>query len=278
MKKLLLAAAAAAAMSGMGANAQVIIINSTGLSVYSQDFNGLPSSGSVASAFSSTSGTQTHIGGLGGVTGMNGWHGSKIAGTGTTATALAANDGSANSGGIYSYGGVSSTDRALGMLASGTNIMAFGALFQNNTGLTLNDVSLSFTGEFWRSSTTTQNVLAFGFGIVDGVTITNSNFLTATASSDTDLNIVGPLPVVTNGPLDGNTNFATFSNVSITGFTVNPGESFFIRWSDLNEAGNDAGLAVDSFSVNVTAIPEPTTAAMLVGAVALMALRRRRLA
>lgn len=266
-------------------HAQFVSINATGASVYTQNFDGLPITGNATgangtTAFSSTNGTQTHIGGLGGVTGMSGWYGAKRSGNGGNGTNLIADSGLIGSGGIYSYGGNGSTDRALGMLASGTNTMTFGVVFQNDTVATLDEITLTMTGEFWRSSNSTQNVLTFGYGKVDGTTVTLSNFLTANATAFSALNVVGPPAVVgPNGPLDGSlpANQQAFSLVSITGIALAPGEQVFLRWQDTNDVGNDAGLAIDDLVVGA-AIPEPG-AWVLIGfgsAFMIWNMRRRR--
>ncbi|NCA17326.1 MAG: hypothetical protein EBS90_09835 [Betaproteobacteria bacterium] len=141
------------------------------------------------------------------------------------------------------------------MLASGSNIMAIGALIKNDTGETINSIKMSFTAEFWRSSTSVQNVLTCAIGKVDGSTITTANFLTETSAIPLVRgNITGPLPVTTtNGALDGNAvaNQAAFTGVVIP-LQLAPGETGFIRWSDVNDAGNDAGLAIDNLKMTAS--------------------------
>jgi hypothetical protein len=57
---------------------------------------------------------------------------------------------------------------------------------------------------------------------------------------------------------------------------VPAGASLFIRWTDFNDAGNDAGLAIDQLQMNFTPVPEPGTLALVaLGAMGLMARRRR---
>ena len=263
MKKLLLSASALVAML-TASNAQVISIASTGSSVYSQNFNGL-STTTINATFSSTSGNQTQLSAISGLTGVDGWYGSKIAGSGSSATNFISDNGTLNTGSIYSYGAAADSDRALGAIASGTNTMGYGALFKNDTLTTLDELTFTLTGEFWRSSTGTQNVLTFGYGKVDGVTVTNANFLTTTSATIfSALNIVGPAPVPSNGALNGNdpANQLSLSGVTLSGVALAPGETLFIRWQDTNETGNDAGLAIDNFALGA-AVPEPQTWALI---------------
>ncbi|MCX6895561.1 MAG: immunoglobulin domain-containing protein [Verrucomicrobia bacterium] len=51
----------------------------------------------------------------------------------------------------------------------------------------------------------------------------------------------------------------TFSNIEITGVKVMPGEEFFIRWLDLNDAGNDHAVAIDDLTVSYTRVFSPVT-------------------
>ena len=212
----------------------------------SENFDTLPAATQTA-AFSATIGTQVAIPGL------TTWAATKFAGTGTTGPNLTADAGSSFNGHLYSYGAASSMERALGALASGSNAMAFGTEIVNNTGGTITSVTINFTSEFWRSSTLVQNRLVFAYGFSGGV-ITSSNFLTqAGMTAVSALDVVGPAPVSSNGALDGN-NAANQAAVSFTinGLSVPAGSSIYVRWSDTNETGSDAGLAIDNFSFSAT--------------------------
>ena len=219
-------------------------------SPYTQNFDSLGTN-AFAGVVSSTTTVQASLGAVA-ATALDGWYVTKIAGTGTDATPISPDNGTLNSGSAYNYGAASATDRALGLLASGSNTMSMGALITNNTGVALTSISLSMTAEFWRSSTLNQNTLTFGYGKIAG-TITNANFLSATGAGVlplTALNIVGPAAVSSNGALDGNVlaNQVQFNNVSLP-IALAPGETVFIRWQDLNDGGNDAGLAIDALTI-----------------------------
>ena len=233
-----------------------VSIASTNPASYTQNFDGLGTN-TIAGAFSATSGSRTSLGALLQVASLDGWYAGKRSGSGTAALPLNAGSGEGNSGGIYSLGPTNNSDRSLGTMSSGTTTPAFGALIKNDSASTLTGLRLSFTAEFWRSSTSNTNQLVFGYGKVDGVTVTTDNFLTTTnVNGATNLNIVGPAPVAVNGALDGNaaTNQVAFTNQAIP-VNLAPGEVVYIRWQDSDETGSDSALAIDNFSITAEANP-----------------------
>ena len=257
----------AAGFAGVGATITVVNIEAIKISLttfaansYTQNFDVLGTA-TISNVISGTLGVQTSLGDVVN-TNLNGWYGAKIGGSGTSAN-LVANNGSLSSGALYNYGSTNSpanVDRSLGGLSSGTMVPGFGALVQNNTGSTINSIVINLTGKFWRSSTSVQNVLTFGYGLVDGSTFNNLNFLSAPgASALPSANVVGPAPVVSNGSLDGNdpANQTLITNVAIP-VQLLPGETMFFRWQDSNNTGNDAGLAIDNLSLTAsTSLPLP---------------------
>jgi autotransporter-associated beta strand protein len=179
------------------------------------------------------------------IPGTSGWDGVRLGGTGASMN-FNVDDGGSTAGALFSYGMVGSSDRALGSIASGTNIGAFGVELVNNSGSTIDSVDLNYLGEFWRSSTSTQNVLTFFYqvGASGSPTyLSDSNDIPLPA-----LNLTGPAPVAANGALDGTTNNAMFSS-SISNLNWANGTSLYLAWRDNNDTGNDAGLAVDNFSL-----------------------------
>ena len=217
---------------------------------YSQNFNGLGVN-NVPSIFPANNGVQVSLGAIT-ANSVNGWYGARIAGSGTAATDLLANAGTTSTGTLYSFGNANDANRALGTIATGTTTMAFGALIKNNMRGTITNVKVSFTAEFWRSSTVTSNVLTFGYGTINGTSSTETNFLTTTGATPLNaLNITGPAPVASNGSLDGSSpaNQVAYSNVTLP-LALREGEIAFIRWQDLNDDGNDAGIGVDNFTLS----------------------------
>ena len=210
------------------ASAQFSLTNS----FYSQNFDSMGSSGTTAP-------TGWFVGSL-----------SPQATNGTvTSRPIVVSDGSGTSANNYNFGTTGDSDRALGSKAEsgGTRVTEF--RFTNNTGLTLTDLTLSYTGEQWRRATTT-NALTLHYG-------TNENALADAPSSFT---FTTPI-LGTATSLDGNAtaNRVTSLGGTISGLSIPNGTTFILRWIDLDDTDTvDAGIALDDFSLTV-AIPEPST-------------------
>src|SRR5208282_4751043 len=73
--------------------------------------------------------------------------------TASVGTRFGATDGDQTTGGQISFGLPSSSNRALGLLAtSSTGYTVFGVKFINGTSQTLNFINVQCTGEVWRQS------------------------------------------------------------------------------------------------------------------------------
>jgi predicted extracellular nuclease/Ca2+-binding RTX toxin-like protein len=167
----------------------------------------------------------------------------------------AADNGGSTTGDTYSYGsapgGVPSTERALGSLQSSSLLSSFGANFTNNTGSAITELAISFTGEQWRIG----NTAAARDDRLDFQISTNATSLTS--GTWTDVNQLDFTNIVKTAAsaaaLDGNLAAnQTFVSYTITGLSIAPGASFWIRWNDFNAAGSDDGLAIDEFSLTPT--------------------------
>ncbi|MBX7104277.1 MAG: hypothetical protein K1X57_09350 [Gemmataceae bacterium] len=208
-------------------------------SVYSQNFNGLPASGTIALADVATpiDLSTSPISATGMATGD--WFLLRTAGT----TMFAIDDGNATAGGALSYGPSATAERSLGLLASGAGVASVGAMFTNNTGDSLSQFTITFVGEQWRRGDGAANKLSFSYSL--GATSIAAGTFTPAPSLD----FTAPVTTGANLALDGNA-IANQSAVSATvsGITWAKGQTLAIRWDDVDDAGQDDGLAIDALT------------------------------
>ncbi len=207
---------------------------------YNQNFNTLASTGT-------------------GVTWTNnitipGWFLFRQPAPGTALTAYNAGNGSSSTGTMYSFGATSSSERALGAVASGGTYWGSpgtGAVagwiavgFLNNTGQTIDLAGVSFDGEQWRTANTSVQSLIFEYGIGSSFT----GVATWTAPGGT-FNFNSPVNTTPAGPIDGNTTGKVSGLGGVLGgLGWDNGEILWLRWRVTNFSGDDHGLSIDDFS------------------------------
>jgi endonuclease I len=178
----------------------------------------------------------------------SGWYFSES----TANTTYTADNGTLNAGDTYSYGSAGSSDRALGMLRSNSNSTVIGARLRNDTGNTLSEIAVAYTGEQWRLGAAGRaDQLDFQYS-------TNATSLTDGAATWVDVNALdfSSPNTTTTGALDGNASGnRTAIAASITGLSLAPSGTLWIRWEDLSISGNDDGLAIDDVSFSVDGTP-----------------------
>lgn len=188
--------------------------------LHTQDFNGLPSTGTAD--FSVL---------------PEGW---SVLETGTNAnTSLTADSGSSNSGNTYSYGSTGSSDRALGLLASGSVTGRIQFRIVNATGKGVDSLHVRFSAEQWR----------LGSGTTDSMA----------ATIHTNSGVAVPVPALTIRIDQGNSNLANpaansgAQTIEATiGTNIPPNDTLVLTWTDVNAAGNDDGWAIDDFRLRFT--------------------------
>jgi fibronectin-binding autotransporter adhesin len=211
-------------------------------SVYAQDFNTLPSTGT----FSPTGTAPIDLGdapynatGLG----TGNWYFAQISG-GTTRFTV--DTGAANTGSAYSYGAAGEADRALGFLASGSNISRAGVLLTNDTGTTLTSFVVTFQAETWRRGNdngSNPNQMAFSYSL-GGTDINTGTFVTAPLLDAPATNLIVP-----DSAVNGNAaNARVLVKAAVTGISWAPGQQLVLRWSDANDANNDDGVGIDDLT------------------------------
>ena len=182
-------------------------------------------------------------------------------------TVYRADDGSSNAGAIYSYGTGTSTERAFGTTSSGTPVTIFNALkLTNDTASPITSLGINFNGEQWRNGgNTTAQTLAFQYQVANAGTITDANTPTTGWTAFTALDFVSPTVGATAAALDGNAAANRTAKSASLVVTINPGQEIWLRWIDINDAGNDHGFGIDDLSIipngpagTPTPTPSPT--------------------
>ncbi|MBI1803449.1 MAG: putative Ig domain-containing protein [Ignavibacteriae bacterium] len=209
-------------------------------STYAQDFNTLASSGS-----------------------SNTWtDNSTIPGWFASTTTYAASTGSSTTGALYSFGSSGSTERALGSLVTnGTGEISYGARFVNQTGSTITSLAISYTGEQWRNNgNTTAQTLAFQYQVANAGVLTS--ITSGTWTNFSSLDFTSPIHTSSASSLDGNSAANRTALSATLSVTAANGQEVWVRWRDVNDAGNDHGLAVDDFSLTPNGV-SPTNPAVV---------------
>ncbi len=213
------------------------------------------------------------------ISGMDGWQFGNPLGTSANTEFKTHNGSLAGSAGrgVISFGLDADTDRALGALPTSNQVSRFGLLLVNSSGLIMENVAVSFTGEQWRRGDRENgpNTLLFEYGTTNSTDGING---AGVANLDAALNFVSPITtgateVALNGNLPAN---QTFHSAVLSGFQWNPGEILAVRWTMNDITGQDDGLAIDNFSFSATAVPEPSAFIILGGLGMILTVGKRR--
>ena len=178
----------------------------------------------------------------------------------STRTTYNAGTGSSNTGAQYSFGVAGTnpvTDRALGGVGSGgTGTFFWAGRYVNDTGVVIASLDISYAGEQWRdggNATPVAQTMQFQYQVADAGVITDAD-TPATGWLDFDsLDFTSPVFTTVAGALDGNAAANRIVLTASLSVAVSPGQEIWIRWRDLNDTGNDHGLAVDDLSVTAQA-------------------------
>ena len=234
-------------------------ISITGATVYTQNFDTLP----TAASNWTDNGT------------IVGWQAdcvstfSPLAGGLTPLPLAIYTTGAAGARGFFSAG--AGTERALALSPTTTNYgaNAFGVVFQNNSGSSLSLGNFSYNGELYVPHGTANNVDGFQFfyqisatAVTDltsgGAAHTNGNtFAQNAALVDTGWTRVGAFDYSTSNA--GTAALATPLTTAKSGnlgLTLAPGQFITLRWRNFNDTGTDAVMGIDDVSATFSVIPD----------------------
>ena len=234
MKKLLFTLSTSFALA---ANAQTVSLTGTN-PTYTQDFNTLDT-------VSTTSSSNL----------PSGW---AIFEYGTSTTTVdnkyKGGNGNSNTGETYSLGTSGSTERALGSLASGSNIPSFGVTFTNNTNKTISSITINYKGEQWRAGQVGRtNVDSLRFLYSTSATGLNDTLGTWTEVASLMFNTPN-MTATTAAGIDGNAT-GNFTNKSGTiTVSIPAGGYIILKWLDKNIGGSDDALSIDDINISFTTV------------------------
>jgi fibronectin-binding autotransporter adhesin len=151
----------------------------------------------------------------------------------SSATAAFQGQGTGGTGGYWGYG--TGSDFSLGALRTGgTGNITYAASFTNNTGLTIQQLSLGWNYEQWRyANTSGWNVTGTG-GLTSNTTLNNSDF--AGVASGTQ----------------GSVTTTAVSTFNATSLSIANAGAFGLSWVTTDVTGADNGVSIDDFSMNIT--------------------------
>jgi hypothetical protein len=220
MKKILLSLLVLMAIVSVNAQSTTINLLSD---TYSQDFNGLASTGATGTVLPTN------------------WF--------STVSSYRVGNGSTNNGGLYSFGDSAVAERALGSVGSGSAAPIYGVKFLNNTNAIINTINVAYIAEQWRlgqkpavrldSTLFSYNIGVDSLNTAGWVNVSSLKMV----SSDTTASSAGKL----NGNVAPNRKVVSGS---ITGLSIPIGSTFWLRWSERDVLGSDDGLAVDSLRLS----------------------------
>lgn len=180
-----------------------------------------------------------------------------------TANEYRGDNGTSNTGDIYSFGTTAATERALGSIGSGTPPDFFTALaIKNDSGTPLSSFTVTYDGEQWRvggsaTGATAQNVTnrpetIFFYYRVGGTDIDN----TGTWIPVTGLNFTSPTfpPTGTGNAIDGNAAANRVAGITATiSAPIQPNDVIWLMWVDVDSPGGDHAMAIDNVTFTGTA-------------------------
>ena len=260
------------------------VVSLTGNS-YSQNFQTFGTGGVTNAVVPAT--TMTEASTLTGGGTVTGWY---VYGQGYTTSNtkwFPQDTGTSNAGGFRSMysaaSGSTPANYAFGAQCSSSAAPSnYGVVIKNDTGADITGATVSFEAFMNRNPSSTVNTTSFSYLISSTALATTSGTGAGTfnnsAGSWTSVSELGFSTPSTGTGAPGtqaaiNPMLSLGSkSAALSGFTWASGAYLYLRWTDLDEAGSDATMGVDNFTISV---PAPGALALL-GVAGLVGARRRR--
>lgn len=187
---------------------------------------------------------------------------------------LCLSDGSSEQSGLFAYGCGNVADpesmdgnRALGSLAAFQNrAIYYGVMIENTSGKIIDGLDVSYLGEMWRGGIvpSRSQSLSFSYAV-------NPDIL-ALRRRDKSLGEVETVPwedlsFFSPVATDAEPNSACMGNSEVNSRRISgridvklyPGDVILLRWEDVDDAGNDNGLAIDDLVVRSASVVDGVT-------------------
>lgn len=209
--------------------------------------------------------------------GLTGWYSS--VGADANGARVSAGSTSAGGTGLYFWGAASTSERAMSTFRADGSGNGFagdtyiGLQLRNNSATTLTSASIAYDVEQWRRNTTNATTLTLQYL----VTSTTGDQLSASGYSILNLTGTNGMVTAATGSSGGGLISTTAASLSLTGISWAQNDFLWLRWVNSPNGSPSlptSALAVDNFSFS--AIPEPSSGALAVFAVAVLGIFRRK--
>lgn len=259
----IIAALAAIVLSALQPASAAPVVYTSG--TYSQDFQSM----STTTGSSSITLTQmAEVSSLAGGGTVNGWYVYDQAGwaTGYRWFSGAAGNGSSSTGAFYGMYSSTGGNLALGSQGSGNSVAYYGVILQNNSGSTINSVSLSWDAVINRNPSTTANPTFLSWLVSGSSALTASTGTAAGTFNDSAGSWTTPGGVFSYSTPGSGTGapgtqaainpMYTFASPSGNLSSLNwaNGNYLYLRWKETDDSGSDATFGIDNFKLWTAAV------------------------
>ena len=146
-------------------------------------------------------------------------------------------------------------EAALGMIRGTKNgqptFSMFGACFVNKTEKVITALTINYRGEQWAENTGGPDRLDFQYSL-DATSLSNGQWTDHDALDFNAPHTGAKQMAALDGNQEGN---STALKSTITGLSIKPGATFWVRWTDFAAEGENAALAVDDFTLKAETAP-----------------------